>query len=178
MDDAKRSSGFTLIEVALAVAIMGVALTTLIALQGSYLRSYQYERNLVRAALIGQYMLAIWEADANLPQPGESNRPLLPVLQKLGYFEENELMSAQRADLEGWMLRRRITKIGIPPVDDALRKIEVEVVWGPGQNELFQIVYFVKGIRLPGSEDDQAGDTADSGEEATPEDETSGDEEF
>lgn len=154
MPRSGRESGFTLIEVALSVAILGVALTTLVALQSGYLRSYMYGRNLVKASLVGQYLLAVWDADEDLPNPGSSEKDLLPILDKLGYFAESDTMIDEKISFEGWQLRRTVTNVGYPPLEKALRKIELEVIWGPGSNERFPLVYFAKGDQMPGGDGD------------------------
>ena len=152
-----RSRGFTLIEVAISIAILGVALTTLVSLQAGYLRNLTNDRNLVRAALVGQYLLAIVEADDNFPNPGKSEKELLPTLEKTGYFDENEEVAASKPDYEGWRLRREVTNIGMPPVESALRRIVIEIIWGDTQNESFELTYFIKSPDLPTADPDDAG---------------------
>lgn len=161
----KGHRGFTLIEVALAVAVLGVALTTLIAMQSGYIRVYQHERNLVRAALIGQYLLNVWEADDDIPSPGTSDRPLLPILRRIGYFAENELALAQEQDYADWILVRNVSRIGIPPVDDVLRRIELEIAWGQSPGERFSLVYFIKTQELPVTDDDADSESPDDEDE-------------
>jgi prepilin-type N-terminal cleavage/methylation domain-containing protein len=150
----KESKGFTLIEVAISIAILGVALTALVSLQAGYLRNLTNDRNLVRAALIGQYLVAIVEADDNFPNPGSSEKELLPIMEKAGYFDENEELAATKRDFEGWRLRREITNIGLPPLESALRKIVVEILWGDSQSESFSLTYFIKSPDLPAADPD------------------------
>jgi len=152
-----RNRGFTLIEVAISIAILGVALTTLVSLQAGYLRNLTNDRNLVRAALIGQYLLAIVEADDNFPKPGANERELLPTLEKSGYFDENEEVAAIKGDFEGWRLRREVTNVGIPPMEDALRRIVIEIIWGDTQSESFSLTYFIKSPELPAADPDNIG---------------------
>jgi len=154
----RRTNGFTLIEVAISIAILGVALATLVSLQSGYLRSATNDKSLVKAALIGQYMLAVVESDDNFPEPGKSERELLPIIEKLGYFEDYPEAVRARREFEGWRLRREITNIGIPPLESALRKINLEILWGDTQAEGYQLVYFIKSPDLP---------TADSDDPAT-----------
>ena len=153
----KQSKGFTLIEVAISIAILGVALTTLVSLQAGYLRNLTNDRNLVRAALIGQYLLAIVEADDNFPNPGASEKELLPIIEKAGYFDENEELSSTKTDFEGWRLRREITNVGLPPLESALRKIVIEIIWGDSQSESFALTYFIKSPDLPAADPDVSG---------------------
>jgi len=172
----RRSSGFTLIEVALSVAILGVALTTLVALQSSYIRSYQHERNLMRASLIAQYLLSVWEGDDDMPSPGTSEKPLIPILKRFGYFDENDAVSGMEPEFDGWVLARNISNVNLPPLENVLRRVQLEVIWGPQANERFPVVYFVKSAELPGAEDtpedaddeDSIGDEPSSPDEITP----------
>lgn len=152
-----RNKGFTLIEVAIAIAILGVALTTLVSLQAGYLRNLTNDRNLVRAALIGQYLLAVVEADDNFPNPGVSEKELLPTLEKTGYFDDNEEVAAGKQGFEGWRLRREITNIGIPPLESALRRIVIEIIWGDTQSESFTLTYFIKSPDLPSADPNDIG---------------------
>lgn len=145
----RLNKGFTLIEVAISIAILGLALTTLVSLQAGYLRNLVNDRNLVRAALIGQYLLAVVEADDNFPKPGVSEKELLPTLEKSGYFDDNEEIAASKPDFEGWRIRREITNVGIPPLENALRRIVIEIIWGDAQGESFTLTYFIKSPDLP-----------------------------
>jgi prepilin-type N-terminal cleavage/methylation domain-containing protein len=145
----RTDKGFTLIEVAISIAILGVALTTLISLQSGYLRNSLNDKNLVRAALMAQYILAVVEGDDNFPEPGKSEKDLIPILDRIGYFEENEQLALQKRDFEGWLLRREITNVGIPPMESALRRIVLEIMWGDTQSESFSVTYFIKSPDLP-----------------------------
>ena len=175
----RRTNGFTLIEVAISIAILGVALATLVSLQSGYLRSAANDKNLVKASLVGQYMLAIVEADDNFPNPGKSEKELLPVLEKLGYFEDYPEADKLRRDFEGWRLRREITNIGMPPIESALRKIVLEIIWGDAQNESYTLTYFIKSPDLPAADPDDpatAGSADDpSGSGVGEEDDSAGD---
>jgi prepilin-type N-terminal cleavage/methylation domain-containing protein len=144
-----HNKGFTLIEVAISIAILGIALATLVSLQSGYLRNATNNRSLVRAALVGQYILSVIEADDNFPGPGASEKELLPILERLGYFEDYADADRVRRELEGWRLRREITNVGIPPIESALRKIVIEILWGDSQAESFSLTYFIKSPDLP-----------------------------
>ncbi|MCB0358732.1 MAG: prepilin-type N-terminal cleavage/methylation domain-containing protein, partial [Bdellovibrionales bacterium] len=67
-----RNYGFTLIEIAVAIAILGVALTTLVGLHSSYLNTYLREQQRVRAALFGKQLLTALELSNEEIQLGHS----------------------------------------------------------------------------------------------------------
>ncbi len=53
------SAGFTLVEIAVAVAILGLALTTLIGLHTRMLDTYYNEKNRTKSAFLAQYVMTI-----------------------------------------------------------------------------------------------------------------------
>ena len=69
IEKLKSERGFTLVEIAIAVAILGLAFSTLIGLHTKMIDTYSLERNRNIASLVGQYMLAIIEV---APQPPDA----------------------------------------------------------------------------------------------------------
>lgn len=137
------SKGFTLVEVAVAVVLLGVGFVTLIGLQTAYVDHYLHDHNLTRAALYAQYHVAILESDAEVPDSGSIDQALYDVLKKDGYFEDEESASAKEEFFKGWRYEQTVAPIGVPPIEDALRRIDATVSWGDRAKDRFTIVYFV-----------------------------------
>lgn len=83
----KSQKGFTLVEIAIAVAILGLAFSTLIGLHTKMIDTYSLERNRNIAALVGQYMLALIDVAPQPPEIGTNKGTLRNRLQDYGYFE-------------------------------------------------------------------------------------------
>jgi prepilin-type N-terminal cleavage/methylation domain-containing protein len=140
-------SGFTLLEVAIAISMLGLALVTLIGLQSRITDNYVRERNLTKAALYAQYLMTLIETDTKLPSEGSTDSDLSDALREAGYFEVLDGKERQREmdAINGWHLTRRVTLMGIPPVEDALRRIDLIVSWGPAPGDSFPLVYMIRG---------------------------------
>lgn len=137
----KTDRGFTLIEVAVAVALLGVSLTSLLGAQSGYLRSYTFERNLTRATLYGQYLMALVEAETTPPELGRITGDLVDTLREAGYFDEDFWEDPDEA-LTGWSFEQSITSIDLPLQEDALRRVDLHIRWGGSGEEQFSLVYF------------------------------------
>ena len=89
----KSQKGFTLVEIAIAVAILGLAFSTLVGLHTKMIDTYNLERNRNIAALTGQYMLALLDVAPEPPEVGTDNGNLRNRLQDYGYFEGEKDLS-------------------------------------------------------------------------------------
>ena len=147
MKTYQHHGGFTLIEVAVAVGLLGIALTTLIGLQTAYADRYLYERNLTRAALYAQYLLTVMEIDPNLPDDGNSDQDLASALSDGGYFEDEagEAVQQERDELSSWKVIRQVEKISIDPIEDAMRRVDLTIRWSDAALDRFSIVYYIRG---------------------------------
>lgn len=142
-------SGFTLIEVALSVAILGIGLVTLIGLQTRHMANYARERDLSRAAMLAQYILSATEADADFPEEGVRAGSLAGELKRLGYFSSDEETASTEPLLRDWVLNESVSNLSIGQLDKALQRIDLTITWGDGPSQQYHVVYFMKG---PGPE--------------------------
>ena len=142
----RNSCGFTLIEIAVAVAILGLALTTLIGLQTRMLSTYYNEKNRTKAAFYAQYIMTILEVQADAPEPGSKDGDLEDLLDEIGFFDTDELHKDMKDDIEGWGYSRNVTSIDLPIIEDALRRVDLTVSWGEGEDQSFGLLYFVSNI--------------------------------
>ncbi|MBP9838973.1 MAG: prepilin-type N-terminal cleavage/methylation domain-containing protein, partial [Proteobacteria bacterium] len=97
----KNSRGFTLIEVAIAIAIFGIALSSLIALQTRLVDNFIRERKLLRATLAAQYLMTFIEIESDPPGPQDNTTDLISELKKRGYFDDN-IFDKLEEQYKGW----------------------------------------------------------------------------
>lgn len=138
----RQQAGFTLIEIALAVAILGVGLTTLVSLQTRYLDSYVTEHNRTKATLYARYLMTIHEVSTLYPEPGIKEDNLSAKLKEAGYFDESEHSQKLEEDLKLWKYKEEVSIIPVMNKIDALRRIDLQIRWGETAREEYNLVYF------------------------------------
>lgn len=138
---------FTLVEVAVAIAILGLALTSLVTLQTRQLQSHFHEKKLMKAALYAQYLMAIVETKENPPEIGETSGDLRDALNTAGYFDDDR-MKEEEKELDGWSYQQRVSEFQLPsvtvPIEDIARTIQIEVSWGRSAGDRFALSYLRK----------------------------------
>ena len=150
---------FTLVEVAVAVAIAGVGLATLVVLQTRIINTYAFERNLTKAVLYTQYVMTFVEIDAKKAALGTQEGDLVSILEELDYFQsDDETSKKERDTLKEWKYLKEIEKedFGLGDILATLlptggqnleiaRRVRLTVSWGPAQNQQYTLIYFTKG---------------------------------
>jgi len=123
---SRRSSraGFTLLEVMIAVGVLGIALLSLLALHNSNLQSVIRGQELSTASTLAQGLMSNAELE-RIPMPGRSN----------GDFEK--LFPGQYRNFR-W--ERDVELSGMFP---DIRKVQVTVYYGPRFRQRFAIVEFL-----------------------------------
>lgn len=135
--------GFTLVEVAVAIAILGIGLTTLMTLLTSVMDSYAHERNLFRASLYAQYLMTLIEVAQADPDLGSNESSLADELKQAGYFD-NDRSGEEEESIRDWKVSKDVTSISFPPLDDPLRRVDLIVRWSESAGDSFRLVYFIK----------------------------------
>ena len=148
-----NQSGFTLVEIAIAVAILGLAFTTLVGLHTKMLNNYGIERNRNMAAMIGQYMLAMIEVSPTPPEVGGDSGDLKSKLQDFGFFDTDDNKTNFDEEIKGWEFNTTVTSGDLEELKDVYRRIELKLNWGDGPEDSFDFVYFVftKSYRSSGA---------------------------
>ena len=141
--------GFTLIEISAAVVLILFAFTTLTTLQLGFVDNYIRERSMTKAALYAQYLLTPIEVANKPPDEGQSGGLLEDALRQAGYFEQLDPQSVQEemTRIKGWMVRWTVTRQAIPPIEDALRRIDMTIIWSNHPRDQFQITYYARGLQ-------------------------------
>ncbi len=142
----KKNNGFTLIEIAIAITILGLAMTTIIGLQTRYVNNYMVERDRTKAALIAQYIMTSIEVEKEPPEKGEKKESLNSVLKKIHYFEnlDSKDKKQEKKYLRNWTLTKKVTSIDIHLIKDVLRRVDLKIKWGKSEDSSFTLTYYIK----------------------------------
>lgn len=138
----RRSAGFTLIEVAVAIAILGAGLATLVTLQTRLTDTFLRERNLFRATLAAQYLITFLEIENDPPEPGTSDGLLADALREKGYFDGDSLASPEERFAD-WRYVQDVESVDYAEFTDILRRIRLTIIWGEGSAEQHSLVLFM-----------------------------------
>ena len=139
----KSDDGFTLVEVAIAIVILALALTTLIGYQTRLMDTYVNERNGFRATLAAQYLVTFLEIENEPPDPGDTKTELVDALRDKGYFAADSLDTKLQDSMRDWKYIQHVSSVDYGEFQDILRRVEIEVEWGPGSNERVSLVLFL-----------------------------------
>ena len=136
-------SGFSLIEVIVALAIMAAAASLLIGMQGAAIARTLRDRDAQQAMLAARRIMSSIEAAGDdAPVENFDGETVLETLKKFGgpdATEEGEALSYASLRVamavDEW-------KLPIPNVEDSpMRKITLKVYWGSQIDEAFLITY-------------------------------------
>jgi type II secretory pathway pseudopilin PulG len=139
----KPDAGFTLVEIAISVVILGTALITLVGLNSRILQNYTDDRQQLRAALYAQYLMTMIEVDTKLPDIGDNEADLRSALEQRGYFRD----ATEQPNLDGWRVQTAVSAFDLPAIAvlpavmDALREVRL-TVHPPGGAAGFQLLYY------------------------------------
>ena len=136
-------AGFTLIEIAVAVSILGASLATVIALNTRLLDTVSREQNLLRATLYGQYLLAFVEIAPEPPEVGVDEGELTDRLKRLGYFEGDEFESLVDR-LQGWRYSQTVSAVDFGEFPDIMRRIDLVISWDSGSRDQLSLLLYIK----------------------------------
>jgi general secretion pathway protein I len=116
--------GFTLLEVLIAIAVLGIALLALLALEHQDLQSVIRGQDISRAAMLAQALMTQAELE-RFPQVGTTS----------GNF--NQMYSGQYPNF------RWTRSVEPSPVFPDLRKVEIHVLYGPSLGRNYSVVEFL-----------------------------------
>ena len=140
-----RKAGFTLVEISVAVAIFGVALSIFVSLQVKLIDNFIYEKNLFRATLAGQYLMTFIEIQKDPPEKGELQSDLVEALKTKGYFLQSGFNDPED-QFQGWKYTQKVSAVedlGNELLEDAIRKVELKINWSDSDKDSITLLYFV-----------------------------------
>jgi general secretion pathway protein I len=118
-------SGFTLLEVLVAVAILGAALTVLIGSVNKNLMLASQSKDLVIAGALAQRKLSEIELQG-FPEEGE----------KSGEFEESP----------GYVWYMSVTPLGLPGLNTEIRMVRLLITWDEGKKD-FEVTLAMSNLK-------------------------------
>jgi prepilin-type N-terminal cleavage/methylation domain-containing protein len=146
--DCSRESGFTFVEVIIAVMLLAIATTTLVGLESSAVQRTLQDRNTQQGMLAARRLISLIEANPDDPMRGNHFQgKVKDVLSQLGGADISD--DAAKEILEPLDANIEIEELEIPipiPVPNAaplkMKKVALSISWGPSPNDTFSILYF------------------------------------
>lgn len=145
MRQARNETGFTLIEVMIALLMLASAASLLLGMQGASIARTLRDADAQQATLFARRFMTILEINsdtATLSSFGET--PALNILQQFG-LPEPETPQEQAAlsrlsvslNVEEWQLP-------LPNTDqNSMQRLTLKVFWGPGVDDTFNVSYLM-----------------------------------
>jgi len=141
-----RQSGFTFIEITVALALLAVAASMLIGMQGAAVRRTLRDIRAQEAMLVGRRIMASIETlkDGDLLLALRENGSVRDLLQQLdivgvGDKSESSAISQMTATVTNDELQLELPKPS--PQQVPMRRITLRLTWGPGADESVVMVY-------------------------------------
>jgi prepilin-type N-terminal cleavage/methylation domain-containing protein len=139
------TAGFTFIEVTVALALLAVAASILIGMQGAAVKRTLRDTNAQTAMLVARRIMASIEIlnDSEFSLATQSNAPVKDLMQQLNITGLGERSESPALD----MMTASVTvdDIEIPmqvnETVEQMRRIILRLTWGPGADESIQLVY-------------------------------------
>ena len=147
---ATAAAAFTLLEVMIAVAFIGIALIALLALHHTDMQSVIRGQDLTRAAMLAQALMSQAELE-RFPDPG----------QKHGDFSQ-----LYPGEYPNFRWQRAVDQ---SPLFPTVERVRISVTYGPGGRRHFDLTEFMHNpalpsAALPGQGTDQNGNAAGPGQ--------------
>ena len=130
-------------EIAVSVAILGLALITLLVMNTNYLQAYDREAKRFKASLYAKKIMSMIEIDKAAPDPGRKAGNLVDRLRELKILND-ATKSQEKEQLRGWRYELEVQKIPVAKNEDALRRVDLSISWGTRPDERTTLVYFTK----------------------------------
>lgn len=139
----KKNSGFTLIEIVIAVTILSLSLITLIGLEGAATSEALRTRNKQFAMLMARRIMTNIELDAEVLTDQTLTDSAEGVLNQFGTDDPADRATERSSDvpmsaelsIKGWNIP------GLP--DDSVKKVTLRVFWSSNPVDSIEVVYFV-----------------------------------
>jgi prepilin-type N-terminal cleavage/methylation domain-containing protein len=169
-DKGYGEKGFTLIEIAVAIAILGVALATLMGTTIRLMDSTHDEINRAQASLYASYILevsvarenqaargiqqaqAVSSTEIGQQQMGAQSGGLLQHLTQLGYFDGVSPDAITGTRIDNWTFEFIRQPLDIPLIPIPPQHLLIHIRWGPEAHES----YTLETIRPPVPDQPQA----------------------
>ena len=140
--------GFTLLEIVIAIALLAVALVSMIGLNSSAMERTIRDRHAQQAMLLSRSILAGIEASKQPIEVGQTSGTALELVRQFNAAPDGADFPPEldifTASLEVESISIPINRDGAVTIaNDALRRINLEIRWGDGPDQVFPVVFFV-----------------------------------
>lgn len=153
--DLRSTSGFTLLEIAIAIFILAGSMVALLSLQSAALDRAVRDKQKQQAMLIARTVLAEIETGLQTTGLGEQSFTARDLLSRHG--EGVDMQELKDLKLEQMLINLMISDWEFPvpsasgiPNQIALKRIDLKITWGEGPRDYIEVVYF-----LPDDEDEE-----------------------
>jgi prepilin-type N-terminal cleavage/methylation domain-containing protein len=145
---SRHETGFTLIEIVIAIMILSVSLVVLIGLQSASIERAVRDRATQQAMLLARSILAGIESSPDPIPVGAFDTPALQMVQQYRAAPEGADFPPEldrfSASLIVEPVAVPIIKDGVPAViPNALKKILLTIYWGTDPTEQFPVLFFI-----------------------------------
>lgn len=142
---ARAQSGFTFVEVMVALIILASASAILTGMQSSAIARTIRDKNAQQGMLLARRVMASIEAQGAQDMVGNfEGEPALSALQKWGIPEPTEEAEKKALTPFSVSMMSEDFVIPLPNIDqDPMKKLTLRVMWGPEIDESFIISYLM-----------------------------------
>jgi prepilin-type N-terminal cleavage/methylation domain-containing protein len=139
-----NQSGFTLIEITVALSLLAVSASIFIGMQGSAVRRTLRDTNAQAAMLVARRIMASIEVlkDSEFMLSTQSESPVRDLLQQLNISAIGD--RAESAAIDQMTASVAVDEVELVlPLDrqEQMKRITLRLTWGPGADESIQLVY-------------------------------------
>ncbi len=139
-----KQSGFTLIEITVALSLLAVSASIFIGMQGSAVRRTLRDTNAQAAMLVARRVMASIEIlkDSEFMLATNSEIPVRDLLQQLNITGIGD--KAESAAIDQMTASVAVDELELVlPLDrqEQMKRITLRLAWGPGADESIQLVY-------------------------------------
>lgn len=140
----RKSRGFTLLEIVIAVAVLSISLITLLGLQAAATSEAVRTRNKQQAMLMARSIMTNIELDLDVLKDSSIQAPAEELLNQYGTPDPNDKTEKKPLDQVPLFGELEIKTWNIPGVpDDSLRRIKLRVSWSNNPADSIEVLYFV-----------------------------------
>ncbi|MCB0317173.1 MAG: hypothetical protein KDD56_00345 [Bdellovibrionales bacterium] len=160
-----RSSGFTIMEIVIAILILAASLTTLLGLQSASIKRTLLDKNQQKAMLAARAILAAIESQKSADDVQNSQGTVIQVLKQLIPLPPVEIPVDD--PLNAFTAEIQVLPAELPGLQgNVMKQVFVRVDWGETEAESLSINYFIANANLTaGSGGDDLEEEDDGGDE-------------
>lgn len=141
-----KAAGFALVEILIAILILGTSLVTLLSLQSSAVQRALRDRNQKNAMLVARSVMSAIEIDPDQVEYQDTTMPAGEMIAQLIRSQSDRQDEQILEFLNTFEANLRVEEVLVPlPGQEPIlmKKVLLILYWGDGPTEQMQTVYFV-----------------------------------